>query len=315
MSPDDEDDLSPRPLLRPLPPPPPKEPRPASRPSLLQGDDGDPARPPPSRSTLPPPSAPLLASRRSVHVLGVMGVAVAFVGFFTGIAQERDETKRYEPPETVATAPAPGYKQLRAERRGPNAKLYEGAFERLGVVLPTPRDEVPPQSEEDRARVLANRSAIRAYDGAPPTIPHAIEGRSTYECLVCHEKGAVVAGKRAPAMSHERHDSCTQCHVAAGGPPHDHPPPLTSSTFTGAAPAPGGSRAWPGAPPVIPHTTWMRSRCTSCHGVAGALGMRSTHPYRESCQQCHVPSATLDQRAPRLAPTSTRPPENPTHEP
>ena len=314
MSPDDDDDLGPRPLLRPkatpIPPPPPV-PR-ASFGAAGLDENRDLPRPPPSRSTLPPPSSPLLASRRGVHVLGTMGVAVAFVGFFTGIAQEGDETRRYGAPEAVATAPAPGYKQLRAERRGPNAKLYVGALEQLRATLPSPRDDVPPQSAEDRARVLSARSEKRAYDGAPPTIPHAIEGRSTFECLVCHEHGAVVAGKRAAAMSHERHDSCTQCHVAAGGPPREHPPPLTSSIFVGAAPAPLGSRAWPGAPPVIPHTTWMRSQCTSCHGVAGALGMRSTHPYRESCQQCHVPSATLDQRSPQVSPSPTKPQDKPT---
>ena len=96
--------------------------------------------------------------------------------------------------------------------------------------------EVPPQTEEQRAEILASRSRQRAFDGAPPTIPHAVHGQSTFECLACHEKGAIIAGKRAPAMSHERHDSCTQCHVSAGGPPSAPPPPLTSSTFVGQAP-------------------------------------------------------------------------------
>ncbi len=269
-----------------LVPPPPS---PASGNELPSRSGGD-ARPPRTG----------LVSRRAVHVLGTMGVAVAFVGFFTGVAQERDERRYGETSETIATSPAPGYKQLRSSRRGPNASLYDGAFERLGSGLPAPHDEVPRQTDDDRARVLRSRATLRAYEGAPPTIPHAIEGRSTFECLACHETGALVAGKRAPAMSHERHDSCTQCHVAASGPPREHPPPLTSSTFEGAAPAASGARAWTGAPPVIPHTTWMRSNCTSCHGVAGAFGMRSTHPYQENCMQCHVPSAALDQRPPTL---------------
>lgn len=264
------------------------------------------------RSLLPPPSAPLLASRRFVHVLGAAGIMLATVGFFSGIAAERRPRRTHAAAETTALAPAPGYPQLRTERRGPNAAIYGGAIDRLGEGLPSPLAEVPPQSEEQRAEVLARRSALRAYDGAPPTIPHAVEGRSTFECLACHAKGAIVAGKRAPAMSHERHDSCTQCHVAAGGPPGPAPAPLTSSTFIGEPAAGKGARAWPGAPPTIPHTTTMRSACASCHGVAGAMGMRSTHPWRESCTQCHAPSAKLDQRGSDL-PIVGSPPEETRH--
>ena len=31
---------------------------------------------------------------------------------------------------------------------------------------------------------------------------------------------------------------------------------------------------------------------------AGHLGLRSSHAWRASCQQCHAPSAALDQRTP-----------------
>ena len=106
------------------------------------------------------------------------------------------------------------------------------------------------------ARALA--STVRA---AHPTAKRgaalAVAASSTFECLACHEKGALIAGKRAPMMSHERHDSCTQCHVAAGGPPTPPPPPISSSSFVGEQPSFPGDRAWPGAPPTIPHTTVM----------------------------------------------------------
>jgi len=222
-------------------------------------------------------------------------------GFFVGIAGERRSERRRRTEEVAASAPAPGYPQLRAERRGPNAVIYAGAIDRLAESLPSALAPVPPQTDAQRDAVLTARSAMRAYDGAPPVIPHAIEGSSTFECLACHEKGALVAGKRAPAMSHDRKDSCTQCHVAAGGPPSPVPAPLTSSTFVGTPSPSKGERAWAGAPPTIPHSTWMRGTCGSCHGVAGALGMRSTHPWRDSCTQCHAPSARLDQRAPNAA--------------
>ncbi len=49
----------------------------------------------------------------------------------------------------------------------------------------------------------------RAYEGAPPLIPHDAETRKGM-CLVCHEFG--IAG--APITPHPtRNDFCLQCHV------------------------------------------------------------------------------------------------------
>jgi cytochrome c-type protein NapB len=109
-------------------------------------------------------------------------------------------------------------------------------------------------------------------------------------------------------MSHPRRDSCLQCHVVAADPRPllgAEPPPPPATAFAGLPPR-RGDRAWAGAPPAIPHATWMRERCTSCHGPLGALGMRSTHPWRASCEQCHAPSAALDQRAPVPLPGGPR---------
>ena len=60
-----------------------------------------------------------------------------------------------------------------------------------------------------------------------------------------------------------------------------------------------GNRAWSIAPPEIPHRTFMQERCESCHGVNGRDAIRSTHPWRQSCEQCHAPSAEFDQRGGR----------------
>jgi cytochrome c-type protein NapB len=52
-----------------------------------------------------------------------------------------------------------------------------------------------------------------------------------------------------------------------------------------------GSRAHPGAPPVIPHKVFMRENCLSCHsGPGGREEIRTTHPERTRCMQCHVGS-------------------------
>src|SRR3990170_3024657 len=49
----------------------------------------------------------------------------------------------------------------------------------------------------------------RAYEGAPPLIPHDAEARKG-ACLVCHGTG--VAG--APIVTHPtRNDFCLQCHI------------------------------------------------------------------------------------------------------
>jgi hypothetical protein len=54
------------------------------------------------------------------------------------------------------------------------------------------------------------------------------------------------------------------------------------------------NRAYDGAPPTIPHHTWMRENCTSCHGLVTRPGTRTTHPWLTNCTQCHAPSAALD---------------------
>lgn len=239
-------------------------------------------------------------TRQHLHLAGAGVLTFAFIGFFTGVERPGKEKPLFSARAASSIAPpAPGYADLRGIRRGPNAEMYAGGLGAFEAKLPGTHDEIPPQTEEERARVLAARAERRAYDGAPPTIPHSIRQQGPPDCLGCHEKGAVVAGKRAPAMSHARFDSCTQCHVPVGNVPAPPPPPLTENGFVGAASPARGERAWPGAPPTIPHRTPMRTACGSCHGVSGALGMRSTHPWRESCTQCHAPSAVLDQRAPR----------------
>lgn len=49
----------------------------------------------------------------------------------------------------------------------------------------------------------------RAYEGAPPVIPHDAEARKGM-CLVCHEFGVV----GAPIVPHpSRNHFCLQCHI------------------------------------------------------------------------------------------------------
>jgi nitrate reductase (cytochrome), electron transfer subunit len=140
------------------------------------------------------------------------------------------------------------------------------------------------------ARSMEQRAAGRAYDGAPPVIPHAIVG----ECTTCHDDdGSEIGGVGvAPASPHGTMAAmgalrrCRQCHVSSTTPEL-----MVASAFSGLpqGPWPGG-RATPGAPPTIPHTQQLRENCLACHaGPASRVEIRTSHPERPRCRQCHVP--------------------------
>lgn len=237
---------------------------------------------------------------RGLEVGLVVALAVAAIGLVTGVTGTGREVREYvgDRPAPETGVPARSYADMRVAPHGPNAAVQAGWF----AGLPTGPDLEAPvlQTEAERIAALRRRAARRAYDGAPPTIPHAIDQLAVPSCLACHDRGKVIAGLTAPRMSHARHDSCVQCHVVSSDPrPHVAATRAAPATrFVGLESVAGGERAWPGAPPTVPHTTLMRERCDACHGTLGAAGMRSTHPWRQSCTQCHAPSAALDQRAP-----------------
>lgn len=244
---------------------------------------------------------------RAVSVVAAAAMAAAVIGFFTGVRRV-PEPRGYSVPERVAaaegTVEAPTHAALAAGRLGDNRNRHPEGLAALAQDRPPLTEEVLPTPEERRAS-LERRARQRAYDGAPPTIPHPIEQRGYPSCLACHGEGMRVFGKVAPPMSHPELGSCTQCHVVDEGPvPSEAPPaggPPTDTLFVGAVASGLGERAWPDAPPTLPHRTHMRERCGSCHGVL-ASGLRTSHPWRQSCTQCHAPSAALDQRAPMGSP-------------
>jgi cytochrome c-type protein NapB len=140
-------------------------------------------------------------------------------------------------------------------------------------------------------RSTGERATTRAYDGAPPPIPHEA---AIGACVSCHdEDGGVIDGIGvAPASPHGpiaasgALQRCRQCHA----------PTLTRavfvpSRFTGLPQGPWkGTRATPGAPPTIPHPLQLREHCLACHsGSAARAELRTTHPERVRCRQCHVP--------------------------
>jgi len=157
------------------------------------------------------------------------------------------------------------------------------------------RELVPLPDRDDAFKsTAAVRAARRAYDGAPPIIPHPPFGAA---CDACHdEQGLAVQGVGyAPPSPHidTRYEGgtarCRQCHVfrtTEGA--------FVASGFTGLAQdLRPGDRATAGAPPRIPHRVLMRENCRACHTGPGAREeIRTTHPERDRCRQCHVPRST-----------------------
>lgn len=150
--------------------------------------------------------------------------------------------------------------------------------------------ETSPASEHG-GRTLDVFYARRAYPGAPPPVPHPVaDGRSIggRSCTACHGDGGWVEAfaAYAPVTPHPELTSCLQCHVATG-----RAEPFRPTTYAPIAP-PSSAAALPGSPPPIPHALQLRESCLACHaGPSAVREIRTTHPDRVNCRQCHVLSA------------------------
>lgn len=167
---------------------------------------------------------------------------VALIGFVRGTTTPEDtpvagEVSAGEVSHTAeGVSPARSYAELRDSPRGAGSG-WEEDLDALGA--PDPDGASDPSD-------LPGRASRRAYDGAPPRIPHAVRQDAAAECLACHEEGLRFRGLVATPMSHTRYTNCTQCHVVEAAPMpggEDLPPDprAVPNTFAG--------RAWQGATP------------------------------------------------------------------
>jgi nitrate reductase (cytochrome), electron transfer subunit len=257
---------------------------------------------------MPEPNKNYDPHRKAARVMLAVVLVCSVSGFFMGLRQtantanSRDLAQIAAHPreENPPASEARDYARMR-ELPKPN-HAWSNALESLASPVYDLFASNAPATDADRAQVIAARVGRRAYDSAPPTVPHPIDQTSALSCLACHGEGKVVKGKVAAKISHEPYSNCTQCHVPAngliaGGQAREEFPLPVSNDFQGLRSFGLGERAYPGAPPTIPHPTSMRLDCTSCHGPGGAVGLKTSHPWRQSCTQCHAPSAELDQRA------------------
>lgn len=246
----------------------------------------------------------------TLFLTGVIGVAVA--GYCVGIGQGVPQTdpvpvaiesiglaeSQPDPTNGPMSVNEPIVATEYSEMR--QSKLRSFGIENVRLEqIPQPAFDPlaePKPLQADKLASTRTRASRRAFNGAPPIIPHAVQGTSDAACYACHGKGLLIDKKVAGQMSHGFLANCTQCHALPPPVPFASVDATVESTFVGLPAPTQGKRAYPGAPPTIPHSTWMRESCLACHGGKTAwLGLQSTHPWRSACQQCHAPSNSLEQ--------------------
>src|SRR5262245_60605859 len=145
--------------------------------------------------------------------------------------------------------------------------------------------------EPNRKRTLAVYYARRASPGDPPFIPHPIDAsdESGRTCLACHiDRGwAPRFGAYTPVTPHPDLVPCQCWPAPQGAPTKARPAPPRLPVVT------------PGKPPQLPHSLEMRENCRACHVGPGAVDeLRTTHPERGACQQCHTLAASSKEASP-----------------
>jgi nitrate reductase (cytochrome), electron transfer subunit len=229
---------------------------------------------------------------RTLNVALLFVIAAAVVGFFTGTWHGEGEIDDQELPLEAVTDSGgpfrpPEYSGLpslgRASPKGSN---------RLADLQVGLQNENTAHPQPSPSGLLEQRRRRRAYPAAPPVIPHQVSQRAQPNCRTCHEQGVVLGGKRAPVPGHPMMANCTQCHAQAPVPSGlaslPSVPPPVHNAFLSVGEVQSGPRAWAGAPPGIPHPIFMRQGCLACHGPDGLAGIRTSHPQRGQCVQCHV---------------------------
>ena len=250
-----------------------------------------------------------LPTQGPLSIFFAVVIGVALIGFMRATSSSSLDHDFQAPVHGTAVASvsdevpsARSYRELRNTPRG-DGSGFTGDLESLRDNLPSHIDMIVLGGTDEDAD-LAARAARWAYDGAPPIIPHPVRQSSASECYACHQEGVKLAAHQASTIPHGSFQVCTQCHaMAAPNLPWgdqseglDDDPREVANNFVGMPASTKGPRWNSISPPQIPHKTFMRERCGSCHGVAGRNAIRSSHPYRQSCEQCHAPQAEVEWR-------------------
>ncbi|MGE0552899.1 MAG: hypothetical protein AB7R55_05670 [Gemmatimonadales bacterium] len=247
--------------------------------------------------------------RRGASLLGILvGLLLAGSAALVGAALMVGG-RRYADRPRAEEAPPVARPVGATEPIAAEAGVFRTRLAMLAIGDPaTPRRSANP-------RTLHSFRLRRAFPGAPPRIPHGLttEEYRTVTCNSCHRRGGFSPrfGAYVPVTPHPEWDACLQCHVGDDEitgvvlPSHDpnticrqcHDPTSLAETIT----APEWlTSVWPqirgsvvdGPPPPIPHDLATRNNCLACHAGPGAVAeLRTSHPERADCRQCHLASS------------------------
>jgi cytochrome c-type protein NapB len=240
-------------------------------------------------------------SSRVPLVIGSAMVVLATIAVasFTTIAQRARAGRLPEPEAVIDSASAP----IASE-----AGMFTSSLRAFAFVTDGARRRAA------HPRTLAGWRMLRAFPGAPPRIPHGLTREEFLGtgCNACHERGGYSQrfGAYAPLTPHPQLAACTQCHLSdaavtsialqeANATPdmrcrQCHSPGNVLRAGTEDSPA---GMSWPAvadrivahSPPVIPHGLEFRESCVACHAGPGAVAeIRTDHPERIYCRQCHL---------------------------
>ncbi|MCP4603664.1 MAG: hypothetical protein GY847_24630 [Proteobacteria bacterium] len=141
-------------------------------------------------------------------------------------------------------------------------------------------------TSQAEAKVLP-LSGNRSYSGAPPVIGHKVAELGRSECLSCHLNGDAedLDGVKPMKTPHPELTRCVQCHLEKTTDELFRENNFKGSTYE------IGISSQPEGPPLIPHPLTMRERCLGCHHEqAEPKQLRTDHPERARCVQCHIPA-------------------------
>ena len=233
----------------------------------------------------------------------LVAAAATAVGAILTVVDRMAANSRSEPEAAPLAVAAPTGEPIFAE-----AQVFRT---RAGMLAVEPTQRL---RRDAHPRSMKTYQSLRAFPGAPPRIPHGLTPTEfqTGGCKTCHERGGFTQrfGAYVPLSPHPEMAACLQCHVGDAQLMAIPLPNADPSTRCRQCHAPGATRwkdstldwtppAWPQlarvtegqGPPPIPHTLALRGNCLSCHSApAGVDVIRTTHPERANCRQCHVAS-------------------------
>jgi len=173
-----------------------------------------------------------------------------------------------------------------------------------------------PRLRAAHPRTLVTYRRLRAYPGAPPSIPHGFTADEfrTGACRTCHERGgySMRFGAYVPLTPHPEMGACLSCHVGNDATIGIKLPTFDPNARCMQCHAKGGlipardalfTVLWPsivphstdGPPPDIPHSVRWRTDCLTCHsGPSAVREIRTDHPFRANCRQCHLATFEAD---------------------